>query len=46
MAEIATTGAMAKEVYESFEAFRQQSMTYAKVMDLAAYQMRELGREA
>ncbi|WP_333825118.1 TRAP transporter substrate-binding protein [Pinisolibacter sp.] len=46
MAEIAASGAMAKEVYESFEAFRQQSAAYAKVMDLAAYQMRELGRDA
>ena len=46
MAEIAASGAMAKEVYESFEAYRQQAAAYAKVMDLAAYQMRELGRDA
>jgi len=46
LTEIAASGGMAKEVYDSFEAFRQQSMTYAKVMDLAAYQMREVGRDA
>jgi TRAP-type mannitol/chloroaromatic compound transport system substrate-binding protein len=45
MAEIAASGPMAKEVYDSFEAYRLQAVTYAKTMDLAAYQMREMGRE-
>jgi TRAP-type mannitol/chloroaromatic compound transport system substrate-binding protein len=45
IAEIAASGAMAKEVFESYEAYRQQCMSYAKVMDMAAYQMREVGRD-
>jgi TRAP-type mannitol/chloroaromatic compound transport system substrate-binding protein len=44
--DIAAATPMAKEVYDSFEAYRQQCASYAKVMDLAAYQMRELGRDA
>jgi TRAP-type mannitol/chloroaromatic compound transport system substrate-binding protein len=44
MAEIAGSSAVAAEVFTSFEAFRQQSMAYAKVMDLAAYEMREVSR--
>lgn len=44
MAEIAASGPMAKEVYDSFEAYRLKARDYAKVMDLAAYQMRETGR--
>jgi len=45
IAEIAASGAMAKEVFDSYEAYRQQCMSYAKVMDMAAYQMREVGRD-
>ncbi|WP_407048948.1 TRAP transporter substrate-binding protein [Methyloraptor flagellatus] len=44
MAEIAASGPMAKEVHDSFEAYRLKARDYAKVMDLAAYQMRETGR--
>ncbi len=44
MADIAASSAIAKEVFDSFEAYRQQCMTYAKVMDMASYQMREIGR--
>lgn len=46
MADIAASGAMGKEVYDSFEAYRQQCMSYAKVMDMASYEMREVGRDA
>ncbi|TBW36453.1 TRAP transporter substrate-binding protein [Siculibacillus lacustris] len=46
MADIAASGPMAKEVFDSFEAHRLQAATYAKVMDLAAYQMREVSRGA
>lgn len=46
IAEIAASGAMAKEVFDSYEAYRQQAISYAKVMDMAAYQMREAGRDA
>ena len=37
MAEIAGTSPLAKEVFDSFEAFRAQATSYAKVMDAAVF---------
>ena len=44
MAEIGASSALSKEIFDSFEAFRLKARDYAKVMDGAAYQMREVGR--